>query len=160
MIYTCAKCGVTLETPDALGGQTEPCPECGAMNTIPVSSREQKRRQKEGPATAKEQAAPGSLLEKLAQDESPAMPARPRDRPPYPTYFPVSILWWVLAVSSVSAVGLGALMIISPLIGWSGHEVLLGVLFVLGGLTTLGLAEVFNCIRDIAQNSFYLRKDD
>ena len=36
--YTCARCGETLETDDALSMQTETCPVCGHVNAVPKST--------------------------------------------------------------------------------------------------------------------------
>ena len=37
--YKCGKCRAKLETEDALGGQEERCPACGAMNKVPSAKK-------------------------------------------------------------------------------------------------------------------------
>lgn len=47
--YKCSGCRVVLDTDDSLAGQTEPCPECGHTNAVPVPRsqlKEQRRLQK------------------------------------------------------------------------------------------------------------------
>ena len=45
--YKCAHCGVALETDDDLGGKEEPCPECGKINTAPMSKKAQAEKERQ-----------------------------------------------------------------------------------------------------------------
>jgi len=47
IVYRCAGCGETLETDDALSMQTEKCPVCGHINTVPKSRKELRRERRE-----------------------------------------------------------------------------------------------------------------
>jgi len=53
IVYRCAGCGETLETDDALSMQTEKCPVCGHLNTVPKSRKELRRERREQRALRK-----------------------------------------------------------------------------------------------------------
>lgn len=63
--YNCGKCKARLETEEALGGQEERCPSCGATNRVPA------------------RAPTRQALAELARSQ-PAPAKRPKFRPPPP----------------------------------------------------------------------------
>lgn len=88
IVYRCAGCGETLETDDALSMQTEKCPVCGYVNTVPKSRKELRRERREQRAQRrrmKRAIKEGTNL-KLRELQVSAPPQTQHDTQEVPTY--------------------------------------------------------------------------
>lgn len=169
--FLCPKCGAALAVPEAQGGKNGKCFKCGQLILVPgvavggpVGTM---------PASAPvPQAGPGAYLE---------IPKYTAVKIVGYIYIVLGILSWalgaiVLILTIISALAGGSLM--SSLAGGlegpdartaaaAGGSLVaitigLGLFatlgFVIVGILSIGMGQVFFCVRDMAQNSFLLRK--
>lgn len=205
--YECAHCQALLETPDEMGGKTEPCPECGHVNSVPLSKvqqQEQKRRENE--AEAKRQALEregerhrlelvrrrDALRDALKSQEASSLPVSEQvsqskaenqskefelandaiGAPKYEAVYLLGKLQVVLGVICIIAAVLVLLVGVSSL-STAGSKssidkqeaeanawlhIVYAVAVFLAGVMYIGLGQVFQCLRDMARNSFQLHK--
>jgi hypothetical protein len=173
MIYfECGGCGNALRVNENQAGKTGNCPKCNKSLVVPMESEvgigdgdpipwEALGERTSGSKAAEEMAAPPLSERLLAQfvgdtaDRQRPKEDQNTEAPEYGGMRTVSIL---LKVTGAAA---GLLGIVTALVGMvrdMGGYVAMGVACLIVGVLHYGLGEAAVCLRDIAINSFSMRK--
>jgi len=185
--YKCPHCRTAIETEESLSGKQDTCPECGKVHTVPLSKedlakqkaaeKERRRAASQAEQERKRAAVEAERVRIQAQRQvlasAPSVPhqslppqgPQPSQQPP-PEYGGVKTLAVVYAALGMMAVTVGLLGLCAVIITAGDRErstvtTAVGIgsalFIVLSGVMLIGFGQLFECIRDIARNSFHLR---
>jgi len=182
--FNCTNCGQGLSAAEKQAGKTAKCPHCGASVVVPgpaASLRKEAAEAIYGKAPARDEPAvdlrrdgPPAPSQRLAASgihPASARPASPRVHAVEPpSYGGVTFIGSLFCVLGALRWGVGAIVLLVLVAAavksgdaWVAFAagttgLVIGVLLLVAGFVLVGLGQVFFCVRDLARNSFWLRR--
>jgi hypothetical protein len=179
--FHCEACGAPVRIGDEFGGKKGRCPSCGAVIDIPAQSDPAVAKAAPAPAPGPTPQSPAPMPPQPAPAAAPAfapLPGAPRPRMVVPRYGGVTFLGYMFICMGILMCVMGLLVFLAAAIGGAGASyamrgrampvgfgasmALIGLIYGgfigIWGLMGVGMGFLVFCIRDMAQNTFYLRR--